>query len=352
MYFPKISILIPTYNRAQYLTMAVESALMQDYPNYEIVVSDNASTDDTVHVIKKFSSDGKFRYYRNPVNIGMAGNWKKLVSEYAKGEWFILISDDDYFIDKNYLSKSMKLASKYKDIVILCSNYAVIEEQKGGKKCYSYNYKLNEQLDGKECFLNYYSYKFPGVPLTTAICKRELAVRLNIFSNDILCPDTEAFLKIMLHGNIGFMPDVTACYRIHGSNTFASVDSAKLQNIFQNKLAYLSTYEYALGQNIFSEKVLKRWKYRVLGIYFSGIITSLIMQRKLTALLNLIKLIYADDKSLLLYVLMHFLNPKFALKLILSINPSLYKFSKSLWWKFRYKVSFAKEPFRFINNKN
>ena len=63
--YPKISILIPTYNRAHYLMEAIETSLQQDYSNFEVIVSDNASTDDTLERVKKYLDDPHFRYYRN-----------------------------------------------------------------------------------------------------------------------------------------------------------------------------------------------------------------------------------------------------------------------------------------------
>ena len=60
--YPKVSIMIPTYNRAHYLVDAIDSSLAQDYPNFEVIVSDNASTDGTLNVVRKYKADPRFRY--------------------------------------------------------------------------------------------------------------------------------------------------------------------------------------------------------------------------------------------------------------------------------------------------
>ena len=98
----KISIIIPTFNRSKLLVEAIESCLRQDYQNLEVIVSDNASTDDTSEVVRKYLSDHRFKYYRNDSNIGMIKNWQKCVYEYISGDFFILISDDDYFLLNDY----------------------------------------------------------------------------------------------------------------------------------------------------------------------------------------------------------------------------------------------------------
>ena len=105
----KISILIPTFNRAQYLPRAVESALSQDYNNIEVIVSDNASTDNTMEVMERFKDNKNFKYFRNNKNLGMVRNWKKELDEYSSGDYFIILSDDDYLVDNEYISKAVKL---------------------------------------------------------------------------------------------------------------------------------------------------------------------------------------------------------------------------------------------------
>jgi glycosyltransferase involved in cell wall biosynthesis len=96
--YPKVSIMIATYNRAHYLADAIEISLAEDYPNFKVIVSDNASTDDTGEVIRKYISDPRFRYFRNPQNLGSGPNYRELLYEYANGQFGHFLTDDDYFI--------------------------------------------------------------------------------------------------------------------------------------------------------------------------------------------------------------------------------------------------------------
>jgi glycosyltransferase involved in cell wall biosynthesis len=90
---PLVTIAIPTYNRADYLRMAVESALGQSYSSIEVLVSDNASTDETEGMMRAWRAPG-LRYVRQPRNLGMVGNWNSCV-QHARGDYFLLLSDDD-----------------------------------------------------------------------------------------------------------------------------------------------------------------------------------------------------------------------------------------------------------------
>jgi len=90
---PKITIGIPTLNRRSYLMLALESALAQTYSNIEVIVSDNASTDDTLEYLAAIT-DPRLRVLRQSQNIGMVGNFNATLDA-ATGEFFLLLSDDD-----------------------------------------------------------------------------------------------------------------------------------------------------------------------------------------------------------------------------------------------------------------
>ena len=90
---PKVTVAIPTYNRVAFLRQALDSALMQTYPNIEVVVSNNASTDDTEKLLAGYI-DERLKVIHQTSNIGMMGNWDACLNA-ASGEFFLLLSDDD-----------------------------------------------------------------------------------------------------------------------------------------------------------------------------------------------------------------------------------------------------------------
>jgi glycosyltransferase involved in cell wall biosynthesis len=90
---PLVSIIIPTYNRAEYLDRAVQSALSQTYNNIEVIVVDDASTDNTAQVVRSFESE-KLRYIRNEENIGAPRTRNRGLQE-ANGEFVNFLDDDD-----------------------------------------------------------------------------------------------------------------------------------------------------------------------------------------------------------------------------------------------------------------
>jgi glycosyltransferase involved in cell wall biosynthesis len=92
-YNPKISIGIPTFNRRDYMLATVQSALEQTYANIEVIVSDNASTDDTWEHLKAIS-DPRLKLLHQSANLGMTGNFNATLHA-ATGDLFLPLSDDD-----------------------------------------------------------------------------------------------------------------------------------------------------------------------------------------------------------------------------------------------------------------
>jgi glycosyltransferase involved in cell wall biosynthesis len=95
MRLPKISIGLPVYNGERFLSRAVESILTQDYDDFELIISDNASSDATGEICSRYArEDARVRYHRNEINIGAAANHRR-VFELAKGEYFKWAAHDD-----------------------------------------------------------------------------------------------------------------------------------------------------------------------------------------------------------------------------------------------------------------
>src|SRR4030067_1594973 len=105
---PKVSILIPVYNRANMVGGCIQSALEQTYQDIEVVVVDNDSTDGTWEICKALSEkDSRLRVFKNDTNIGPVGNWKKCIDSARGAYGKILFSDE--LLSKDYVEKARPL---------------------------------------------------------------------------------------------------------------------------------------------------------------------------------------------------------------------------------------------------
>ena len=95
-----LTIAIPTYNRSKCLGRAIDSALSQVGVNLEVIVSDNASSDDTLSVMSKYKDNTNVKYIRNSFNIGAVANYNQCLNK-ASGVYFMILGDDDW-LSENY----------------------------------------------------------------------------------------------------------------------------------------------------------------------------------------------------------------------------------------------------------
>jgi glycosyltransferase involved in cell wall biosynthesis len=90
---PRVTVFIPTYNRAGLLPHAIESALAQTYPDFRLEISDNASTDETPEIVARYD-DPRIAYVRQPQNLGLLGNHNQFL-EHVRTEYALILPDDD-----------------------------------------------------------------------------------------------------------------------------------------------------------------------------------------------------------------------------------------------------------------
>ena len=117
---PLVSVGVPTFNGAGTLERALTSVLSQDYPELEVVISDNASTDETEAVCRQFASrDPRVRYLRKPTNCGPTENFMEVLRQ-ARGKYFMWLGDDDWLADPSYVSKCTSFLVANPDYSLAC----------------------------------------------------------------------------------------------------------------------------------------------------------------------------------------------------------------------------------------
>ncbi|MEM8641957.1 MAG: glycosyltransferase [Cyanobacteria bacterium P01_G01_bin.54] len=123
---PHVSICIPTYNRSHLLPLAIDSVLTQTYTDWELIVCDDGSTDDTAAVMARYS-DARIQYLRHPGNIGKSNNMR---SGYlaAQGEYFLKFDDDDR-LTPEFLSRTVTILNLYPEVDFVGADHWIIDEQ-------------------------------------------------------------------------------------------------------------------------------------------------------------------------------------------------------------------------------
>jgi len=119
---PLVSVLITTYNRSHLLRRAIDSVLMQDFRDFEIVVIDDCSTDDTPDIVASVD-DPRIRYIRNETNVGSKGGdraiLRKFIYELMRGKYWVYLCDDDYWLLPDLLSRQVAAFRGNRDLVMV-----------------------------------------------------------------------------------------------------------------------------------------------------------------------------------------------------------------------------------------
>ena len=105
----KISVLLPTRNGGKYLKSCIESVLNQDYKDMELIVVDNANTDNTAEVVNSYSNDKRLKYYRIDSVVSVTDNWNNALKK-SSGDYVLMMGDDDFLLPGYFdtLDKTIK----------------------------------------------------------------------------------------------------------------------------------------------------------------------------------------------------------------------------------------------------
>jgi len=123
---PRLSIGLPVYNGSRYVSESIEALLGQTYENFELVISDNASTDDTGDICRRYEKlDSRVRYFRQARNVGLAPNHNFCV-EQSRGELFKWAAGDDLYA-KDLLEKCVAALDEHPRVVLAHSWTAMID---------------------------------------------------------------------------------------------------------------------------------------------------------------------------------------------------------------------------------
>jgi glycosyltransferase involved in cell wall biosynthesis len=105
---PKVSVVIPCFRSGRFVRRAIDSVLQQSYPDWELILVDNASDDDTWEIAQAYAAqESRIRIFQHPENIGPVRNWQKGLS-LAQGTYACLLFSDDWY-EPEFLSESLSL---------------------------------------------------------------------------------------------------------------------------------------------------------------------------------------------------------------------------------------------------
>lgn len=215
---PLVTIGIPTYNRADgYLKQALGSAVSQTYPNIEIIVADNCSTDNTEEVVAGFA-DSRIRYTKHARNIGANNNFNYCL-EQANGDYFLLLHDDD-LIDADFVEACMRSAGYATDFGIIRTGTREIDSE---GRVHHEAPNMVAGLSTTDFFRGWFAYKASWYLCSTLFNTARLKEIGGFQSKNQLLQDAVAIVQLAAKFGRVDVPEVKASFRKHDAElTFAA----------------------------------------------------------------------------------------------------------------------------------
>jgi glycosyltransferase involved in cell wall biosynthesis len=221
---------MPVYNGEKYFRFAIDSLLEQDYADFELVISDNASTDATGEICQEFAArDRRIRYYRNQTNIGATGNYNR-VFELARGQLFKWATHDDLHLP-GCLSRCVEVLDRAPSNVVLVAPRTEIIDENGRRTG-----QLTESLHTSRWLPHQrVADVLRNVAWATAQFGlfRSEALRKTRLLGPFLASDWVLLSELAILGEIWEIPEILFQRRLHPEvSTFANKTHAELAEWF------------------------------------------------------------------------------------------------------------------------
>lgn len=201
---PRVSVIIPTYNREKFVTKAVESALAQTYMDYEVIVVDDGSNDNTRVMLEKFGDKVKYFYQDNSGVSAARNTGIKL----AKGEWLAFLDSDDEW-KTDYLHKQMDRAQRTPGICMQTADCLFIGLNGDTERYFEMNGSLAEFHGQDYLFLEKpfrFVVKHGPWQIGSTIILRETVMKAGLFDTSLnLSEDFDLMARVASQGPFGML---------------------------------------------------------------------------------------------------------------------------------------------------
>lgn len=209
---PEVSVIIPTYNRSHLISDAIDSVLSQSFRDFEILVIDDGSTDNTGEFLKKFSGDIT---YINTKHSGLPAVARNVGIKHARGTYIAFLDSDDIWLPEK-LEKEVAVLKNNPDMGLVCSNAYIMKSNEDRK---NELYLKSKQIKNGKVLAELLKDNF--IINSSVLVRRSAIDQADVFSENPeirALEDYDLWLRISLETNIYYIPDALLRYRDHGGS--------------------------------------------------------------------------------------------------------------------------------------
>jgi glycosyltransferase involved in cell wall biosynthesis len=245
---PLVSVIIPAYNHAQYITKCLESLYTDDYPSLEVIVLDDGSTDETFAVAQAWCEQhlGRFDFrLERQENKGIAATLNRLIG-WTHGEYIVLLASDDYLLVGGIQARVDALSAHSEWLAVFCDCRVVNQHDQilaesglaylgANKKALARQAKMRLEL-----LLN---WAMPGPVIMMRRAAFDPVVGVGLYDENLGFEDRDFYISLLEKQALGFKDIQVSSYRVHDSN-FGNTQNLNISGIkYESDLKHISYFQ-------------------------------------------------------------------------------------------------------------
>ncbi len=207
MNYPKITILLPVYNGNKWIEKSIRSALGQSFNDFELLVINDCSTDNTEQIVSSLvPQDQRIIYLKNGKNLGLAETLN-IGLGLAKGEYIARLDADDEWIDMDKLKKQVSLLDKHSDYLLVGTGAIVVDED--GEEITRYllpktDSEIRRKILRMNCFIH-----------TSVLFRTKIVKEIGGYLHEKILEDHDLWLRLGRVGKFANLPEYSVKYLFH-----------------------------------------------------------------------------------------------------------------------------------------
>lgn len=225
----RVSVGMPVYNGERYLARAIEGVLNQTFGDFELVISDNASTDATESICREYARrDWRIRYVRQPVNLGGPANYRQVFA-LGTGEFEKWTNADDVW-DVTFIEKALAVLDAHPDVVACYPRTRFIDSNGADMGLFDGDLEVMQDLPSER-----FRHLLDNLKLCHAdmgLIRRAAMARTRLMTEERAC-DVHFVAELSLHGKLWLLPEPLFHRRMHPSaSSWDMRDEARLNEYY------------------------------------------------------------------------------------------------------------------------
>ncbi|MDA9589740.1 glycosyltransferase [Opitutales bacterium] len=254
--YPKVTVRIPAYNHEKYVEQAVLSVVNQTYPNIELIVIDDGSSDRTPEILQRLSDAHGF-HFESQENMGVTKTLNKITA-LATGEYICGVASDDY-LEHDKIEKQVAYLESHPDVAFCHGRNSFVDAESNLIKNKDTLHKTKDWCEGD--IFNELLKRGCFIAAPTVMMRLDALKEIGGYDVDCPIEDWDMWLKLAHRYKAGFIEDNLAYYRFHESNTYW--DTRNYIKMYHAEKHILDKWSSTPGIATIMQRYYLRWFYRL-----------------------------------------------------------------------------------------